>query len=330
MRAVPTAEAEEAAAEAVAVAEAPRPDGGGGGPSRPPPSLELELEELALLERQERQAPAASSVEAKRAEAVRLACERGCTLQCLVRRRLAWWRRIGAPARVLRWLHEGVRCEWVDAPPAPFHHGVSLVAPEDRGWLRDEVRRCLATGAWSPARCRRWVSRCFVVTHNGKRRLVIDLRWLNEHMPRRPCRFESLARLRRMLRRGDWLFSIDLTDAYHHVGIHREDQCYFTFALDLGGPEPLYLCYSALSFGWSWSPYIFTAVMRPVVAYIRSPCSASRRVRFGVPQAVASAGEGPRTLPWLDDFLFMVGEQLGHAGAIEVGCASGCSQSWMV
>ena len=102
MRAVPTAEAEEAAAEAVAVAEAPRPDGRGGGPSRPPPSLELELEELALLERQERQAPAASSVEAKRAEAVRLACERGCTLQCLVRRRLAWWRRIGAPARVLR------------------------------------------------------------------------------------------------------------------------------------------------------------------------------------------------------------------------------------
>ena len=159
-------------------------------------------------------------------------------------------------------MSEGVRCEWLDQPPAPFHHGVSRVAPEDRAWLRDEARRCIATGAWSPARCTRWVSRCFVVTHNGKRRLVIDLRWLNEHMPRRPCRFESLARLRRMLRRGDWLFSIHLTDAYHHVGIHREDQCYFTFGLDLGDPEPLYLCYSARSFGWSWSPYVFTAVMR--------------------------------------------------------------------
>ena len=57
--------------------------------------------------------------------------------------------------------------------------------------------------------------------------------FLNEHTEHRRCRFEGLERLRRMARRGDWMWSIDLSDAYHHVGIHEDDVHHFTFAIEV-------------------------------------------------------------------------------------------------
>ena len=68
-------------------------------------------------------------------------------LQDVVRRSLGEWRRIGAPSHVLRWLREGVRADWVDGPPAPFHHGVTTFTPEERVWLTEERDRCLGVGA---------------------------------------------------------------------------------------------------------------------------------------------------------------------------------------
>ncbi len=104
---------------------------------------------------------------------------------------------------MLRLLLEGVRADWLNGPPAPFHFGVSTFTPEERVWLTGERDRCLGTGAWRRATCFDFVSRAFIVTHNGKRRLVIDFRHINLHHVQRGCRFESLARLRRMARRGD-------------------------------------------------------------------------------------------------------------------------------
>ena len=145
------------------------------------------------------------------------------------------------------------------------------------------------------------VSRAFVTYHKGKPRLVIDLRWVNLHVRKYGCRFESLATLRRMMRRGDWMFSIDLTDAYHHVPFHNDDIHYFTFAIEtLEGVE--YFSTPVLNFGWTNSPAVFTEVMRTVVKHIRCPPD----------------GEGTRTLPWLDDFAFFVRGDASYSTA----CAS--------
>ena len=204
-------------------------------------------------------------------------------LQDAVRRRLGAWRRIGAPSHVLRWLREGVRAEWLDGPPRPFHHGVTTFSPEERRWLSSERDRCLGTGAWRRARCFDFVSRAFIVEHKGKKRLVLDFRNINLHHVKRGCRFESLSRLRRMARRGDWVFSIDLQDAYHHLGVHEDDQRYFTFALQTEeGTE--YFSTSALSFGWCMSPFYFTQMLKPVVSYFRNP-TVGTAVSFGQREA---------------------------------------------
>ena len=206
-----------------------------------------------------------------------------------VRARLSEWRAIGASRQVLQWLGEGVRIPWAECgPPAPFHQGVASFSPPERAWLSAERDRCLSTGAWRRATDLRFVSRAFVTYHKGKPRLVIDLRWINEHCQKRTCKFESLSSLRRMARRHDWMVSLDMSDAYHHVGVHESDVHYFTFALETAeGVE--YFSTPALNFGWTLSPWVFTTVMKTVVRYLRNP-EVATRPRYGVPQKHA--------LPW--------------------------------
>ena len=148
-----------------------------------------------------------------------------------MRENIAFWREIGAPPHVLRWIREGVRIDWTDGPPAPFHQGVSRIKPEHREWLTAECDRCLLTGAFARATCFDYVSKAFVVEHNGKKRLVFNLKHLNDYCVKRACRFGSLAALRRTLHQGDLMWSVDLSDAYHHVGIFQGHQKYFTFAV---------------------------------------------------------------------------------------------------
>ena len=185
---------------------------------------------------------------------------------------------------------------------------------KEREFLRGEVARCLGTGAWErvPQEAARFVSRAFLVPKpNGKFRLVIDLRFLNQHCQAWKCRFEGLSTLRRLAQQGDWMFSFDLQDGYHHIPIAREHRKYFQFALDLGdGPQ--YFHAAALPFGWLNSPYVFTKCMRPMVAHLRCPVLA--RAPSG-PQRATPSQVGARVLPYLDDFLFLTRT---HADALRL------------
>ena len=219
------------------------------------------------------------------------------SLQQRVRASAAFWREIGAPPHVLRWIREGVRIDWLDGPPPPFDHGVSRTKPEHRAWITAECDRCLLTGAFCRASCFDFVSKAFIVEHNGKKRLVFNLKHLNDFCVKRACRFGSLSALRRTLHEGDLMWSIDLSDAYHHVGIYEPHQKYFTFAIETSrGVE--YFSTGALNFGWCRSPQIFTEFMKPIVAYLRNPS----------PDQPAA-----RVLPWLDDFMFSFSGSLAEA-----------------
>ena len=204
-----------------------------------------------------------------------------------------------------------MRIEWEAAPPPPFHHGVSRVSAEDREWVSLERDRCLLSGAWCKATCHDYVSRAFIVSHKGKRRIVFNLKHINEFCRKQGVQFGSLSILRRMMRRDDYMWSVDLSDAYHHIGIHADSVKFFTFAIETDrGVE--YFSTSALNFGWTRSPQIFTEVMRPVVNFLRNPEVASGdRVallrRMGLPSAPSPVPRHPhrlRVLPWLDDFAF--------------------------
>ncbi|KAK3265932.1 hypothetical protein CYMTET_25408 [Cymbomonas tetramitiformis] len=227
----------------------------------------------------------------------------------------------------MQWITHGVKLRWKRGPPPPFDHGVSLrdATRQQQIWLDAEKERLLQNRAWTRATRRSHVSRAFFVPKPGtnKWRLVVDFRWLNQWCVKNRVKMETLKKLRRLAKPGDWCFSFSLQDGFHALGIHPDFQRFIQF--DLQGD--LLQC-SAVPFGWNDAPRVFCKFVRVMVEALRSPQAAEdrreiRRLRDGsavrqrwsVRRRAGGAGEdanrhsGMRVLPYMDDFLVLVDSQ---------------------
>ncbi len=73
-------------------------------------------------------------------------------------------------------------------------------------------------------------SRMFVVPKkNGKWRPIIDLSPLNKMIDVRHFKMETPASILAAVTKGQWMTSIDLSDAYFHVPIHYASRRYLCF-----------------------------------------------------------------------------------------------------
>ena len=108
-------------------------------------------------------------------------------------------------------------------------------------------------------------SRIFLVPKkNGKLRLIIDLSRLNTFLDIQSFRMETANKVRQAIQPNDWAFSLDLTDAYLHVPIHRQSRKYLRFCLKGQAYQ-----FKALPFGLATSPYVFTRLMVAIATYLR-------------------------------------------------------------
>ena len=83
-----------------------------------------------------------------------------------------------------------------------------------------------------------WCAAAFIVRNaEGKRRVVIDLRFINSYLANNSVTFDSLKSLKEMILPDDFMISMDLTAGYHHVSIHRQYRNCLGF--EIAG---LYLC----------------------------------------------------------------------------------------
>ena len=112
-----------------------------------------------------------------------------------------------------------------------------------------------------------YYSRVFVVPKkDGGWRPIINLKRLNKRFLDPPhFRMDTAKDVGLLLRRGDWAASVDLKDAYFHVAVVPRFRRYLRF----GWKKKLYE-YLVLPFGLCLAPYIFTALTKPIVAYLRS------------------------------------------------------------
>ena len=124
-----------------------------------------------------------------------------------------------------------------------------------------------------------YYSRVFVVTKaTGGWRPIIDLSHLNKFVAGTKFRMETVQSVLSSVRRGDWMVSIDLKDAYLQVPVHPDSRKFLRFVTSRGTFQFKVLC-----FGLTTAPQVFTRVMAPVASILHA--------------------KGVRLLRYLDDWL---------------------------
>ena len=99
---------------------------------------------------------------------------------------------------------------------------------------------------------------------SGAWRPILDLKRLNRAIRPKKFRMDTLRVVVDALQVGEYATSLDLKDAYFHVGINVRDTKYLRFVV-----EDRVFEFQALPFGLSTAPRVFTRVVQALVAYLR-------------------------------------------------------------
>lgn len=106
------------------------------------------------------------------------------------------------------------------------------------------------------------------VNRSGKKRLILDLRHINQYIWKEKMRFEDVKLALEYVKKGTHMFKFDLTSGYHHIDNAPEHQTFLGFSLNQGNNIKYYV-FTVLPFGLSSSGFIFTKVLRELVKYWR-------------------------------------------------------------
>ena len=112
------------------------------------------------------------------------------------------------------------------------------------------------------------ISPLSVSSNEGKRRLILDLRYINNHLEKPKVKLEDWKVFQNYLFSENFLFKFDFKSGYHHVEIYKPHHTYLGFQWEIDGVIR-YFCFSVLPFGLSTAPFIFTKVCRPLVKWWR-------------------------------------------------------------
>ena len=99
-----------------------------------------------------------------------------------------------------------------------------------------------------------------------ERKVTFDNRpfFIERYIKKQAFKMETVKSVRQAMRLNNWAVSIDLTDAYLHIPIHHQSLKYLRFV------HKDQVChFTALPFGMSLSPLIFSKLMDVIAAFLR-------------------------------------------------------------
>ena len=104
---------------------------------------------------------------------------------------------------------------------------------------------------------------------DGSLRLILDLRYINEHLVEEYVRYDDWRVFGEYLDKDAWCFKFDLKSGYHHFDIHADFYQYLGFSWVLDGIERFFV-FTVLVFGLSSAARVFTKMLRPLSTYFRN------------------------------------------------------------
>ena len=108
------------------------------------------------------------------------------------------------------------------------------------------------------------------VQESGKRRLILDLRHVNQCLSTKRVKYEDWKIALAYYERQAYMFTFDLKSGYHHIDIFKEHQTYLGFAWRFpASSQDSFFVFTVLPFGLSTAPHIFTKVVKPLEKHWR-------------------------------------------------------------
>ena len=100
---------------------------------------------------------------------------------------------------------------------------------------------------------------------DGTYRTILNLKQFNEFVVYRHFKMDTLEHAIQLMKQGCYMASVDLKDAYYTIPIHPSHQKYLKFLF-----EGQFYQYTCLPNGLASAPRLFTKVLKPVYATLRS------------------------------------------------------------
>ena len=181
-----------------------------------------------------------------------------------LRENLSYWREIEASDFLLDIIENGYKLPFVAIPKQhEFKNNKSAIIHSD--FVTSSILELIDSHRIVELHSKPHVINPLSVSANkDKKRLILDLRYVNRHLERQKVRFEDWKVFQNYLTNNGFLFKFDLKSGYHHVEINRDYQSYLGFSWKFKD-NVRYFAFSVLPFGLSTAPFIFTKVCRPLV-----------------------------------------------------------------
>ncbi|XP_072030100.1 LOW QUALITY PROTEIN: uncharacterized protein [Amphiura filiformis] len=182
---------------------------------------------------------------------------------------IGFWKNIGANPVVLDIISNGYKLPLISTPPRNVLKN-NKSAFQNSEFVSQAIAELLDKGLISECNEIPLVVNPLSVSvqKSGKKRLILDLRYVNQFLWKDKIKFEDWKVAASFLEKGDFLFSFDLKSGYHHIEIYPDHCKYLSFAWSEGGCTKYY-SFLVLPFGCSTAPFLFTKCLRPLVKHWR-------------------------------------------------------------
>ena len=194
-------------------------------------------------------------------------CAPGMSVKGRLREHVKFWQEVlEAPQSVIDVIKSGYVLPLKTMPPPPLVQKNQLSTIAHAEFICDSVCDLIASDCIRKVRSLPHICSPLSVVENstGKKRLVVNLRYLNKHLCKQRFKYEDLRTARLLFECGDYLFSFDLKSGYHHVDIAEVHHTLLGFQW-----EGAYYVVTVLPFGLATACYMFTKLLRPLVRFWR-------------------------------------------------------------
>ena len=182
---------------------------------------------------------------------------------------LSFWHEIHANQWVISIIRDGYALPFVELPPRMemVNHKSAF---DENEFVMQQIEELLLAGCITEVSHSEVhvLSPLGVVKNSVKKRLILDLRYVNNflHVPK--FKYEDIRTARDIFSLGNWFFKFDYKSGYHHVDIFPTHQKFLGFSWTLAGKKKWFV-FSALPFGLASAPHVFTKIQKALVKHWR-------------------------------------------------------------